>query len=80
MSRNKPLKHITLPKPELKYGYSSSQIIRICRKAKISIFEFWEEFGVNTCAIDDGMTCFYKCDVERTLHKLGFDTPDHEWD
>lgn len=71
-----------LPEPDLKYGHSKEQVLRICRERGIHYKKFWSAFGVNTCAIDEeGRTCFYTCDIERALYKLGCkDGVYHLWD
>lgn len=56
-----------LPKPDLPYGYSATMVVSICEERGIDVGEFWDKFGVNTCAVTDGKINYYPCDVERTL-------------
>jgi hypothetical protein len=72
-----------LPKPKHKYGYTSVEIEQICKLRGVTTKKFWDNHGVNTCAMSkDGKTIYhYICDVERTLHKLGAkDGKFHPWD
>ena len=72
----------SLPNPKDKLGYTDEELRNICQQLSISVNKFDEAFGVNTCAIGkDGKSRYYRCDVERTLWKLGSKLGKfHEWD
>lgn len=64
-------KHYILPEPKDKLGYTRAELSHICRDLNIYYKEFWDAFGVNTCAVGkDGTSRFYKCDVENALYRL----------
>lgn len=60
-----------LPKPAHKFGYTLSQVEEICRDRLISMDDFWNAFGVNTCTKDEKLgVIYYPNDIERVLWKL----------
>lgn len=60
-----------LPTPDAQYGHSREQVEWICQQHNIPMEKFWDEFGVNTAALDDkGQVNYYGCDIERTLARI----------
>ena len=70
-----------LPKSKSKKGYSSGEIQQICKDRHIELVDFWDAFGVNTCALEHGEARYYQVDVERALYRLkSTDGVPHPWD
>jgi hypothetical protein len=71
-----------LEKSKDSLGYTTEELLAICKKRKISWKNFSEAFGVNTCVMGkDGKARFYRVDVERALAILGHkDGIAHVWD
>lgn len=62
---------MNLPEPAHEFGYTEDQIHQICKERNIFIDDFWDKFGVNTCALDEKLgRIYYPCDVQRALWNL----------
>jgi hypothetical protein len=74
---------MSLPKPKDTRGYTTKEIKKICKDRKISMPDFNDAFGVNTCCYDKKSDTyyFYIYDVERALYNLrNKDGIFHCWD
>lgn len=48
-------------------GFTSLEIKELLEKYKIDSEKFYTALGVNTCAVIDGETVTYHCDIEKGL-------------